>query len=64
MEQTLVVKLDTTIEQHNKLLGTMERFNEACNFIAGVAFKLHIANKIRLQHEIYHEVRERFGLSA
>ncbi|MDP7494396.1 MAG: transposase, partial [Candidatus Undinarchaeales archaeon] len=64
MEQTLVVKLDTTIEQHDKLLGTMERFNEACNFIAGVAFKLHTANKIRLQHEIYHEVRERFSLSS
>jgi len=64
MEQTLVVKLDTTIEQHDKLLRTMERFNEACNFIAGVAFKLHTANKLRLQHEIYHEVRERFGLSS
>ncbi len=64
MEQTLVVKLDTTIEQHDKLLGTMERFNEACNFIAGVAFKLHTAYKIRLQHEIYHEVRERFSLSS
>ena len=64
MEQTLVVKLSTTLEQHDKLLRMMERFNEACNFIAGVAFKLHTANKIRLQHEIYHEVRERFGLSS
>ena len=64
MEQTIIVKLDTTVEQHDKLLWTMKTFNAACNHVAGFAFDLRTASKFRLQHGIYHEVRERFGLSA
>jgi IS605 OrfB family transposase len=46
------------------LLDTMEAFNEACNHIASVAYRLRTANKMRLQQEVYRQARERFGLSA
>ncbi|HBY95214.1 MAG: transposase [Ardenticatenaceae bacterium] len=64
MNTTLMVKLAPTTEQHALLLATMERFNEACNWIADVAFEHHTASKYKLQKMIYHDVRERFGLSA
>jgi len=64
MNITLMVKLMPTTEQHNALLGTMERFNAACGAIAAVAFELHTANKIRLQQVVYDDIRKRFGLSS
>jgi IS605 OrfB family transposase len=64
MKQTLMIKLDTSPEQYNALLETMHRFNEACNYIAVIAFSIMSANKIKLQQIVYHDVREKFGLSA
>ena len=64
MLQTLIAKLDTSPEQHDMLLETMHRFNEACNYIADVAFDKRMANKIALQKIVYYDVRERFQLSA
>jgi len=63
MKQALIIKLAPTEEQYGSLLQTMERFNEACNFVAGIAFGLKTANKIRLQKVAYQDVRG-FGLSA
>jgi putative transposase len=42
----------------------MERFNAACDWIADAAFRERTADKIRLQHLVYGEARERFGLSS
>ncbi len=64
MKQTLIIKLDTSEEQHNALLETMHRFNEACNYIANIAFEKKTANKIELQKVVYYNVRDKFGLSA
>lgn len=64
MKQTLMVKLDTSEEQHKSLLETMHRFNEACNYIAETAFSIRSANKVKLQQQVYHDVRNKFGLSA
>ena len=64
MKQTLMVKLDTSKEQHQAILETMHRFNEACNYIADIAFKMGTANKIELQKVVYYEVRDKFKLSA
>ncbi len=64
MHLTLMMKLLPTAEQSIALLETMERFNAACNAIAEVAFRERTANKIRLQKLVYHDIRERFGLSA
>ena len=64
MEQTVIVKLDSTDEQHDLLIRTMRTFNAACDHIASVAFRLRTANKVRVQRESYREVREQFGLSS
>jgi putative transposase len=64
MKTTLKIKLAPTKEQHHSLLKTMERFNEACNFIAQFAYEKKLASKYKIQEFIYNEVRERFGLSA
>lgn len=47
-----------------RLRATVERFNEAANYVAGVAFGLKTANKIDLQKVVYRDVRDRFGLSS
>jgi len=59
-----MIKLDTTEKQHIDLLETMHRFNEACNYIADIAFQKKTANKIEIQKVVYYDVREKFGLSA
>lgn len=64
MLQTIMVKLDPSKEQHTVLVKTMSKFNEACNYIADIAFEQKCANKISLQKIVYYDVRERFGLSA
>src|SRR5918911_2294442 len=64
MKQTLLVKLAPDASQHAALLHTMEAFNDACNWIAGVAYEHGCANKIELQKLVYYETRERFGLAA
>jgi putative transposase len=64
VKQTLLVKLEPTVEQADALRRTLEAFNAACNFLAGVAFALGSANKYKLQHEAYHSAREKFGLSS
>jgi len=64
MNLTLKVKLCPDEAQFDSLLKTMERFNEACNFISDVAFEHHMANKVALQKLIYQEIRAKYGLSA
>lgn len=64
MKLTLLVKLAPTPEQHQALLETMERFNEACDDIAKVAYHKKTANKFRLQKIVYYRIREQYGLSA
>lgn len=61
---TEMLKLNPMPEQANALLATMRACNAASNRVAEVAFKLRSANKIRLQSEVYGELRESFGLSA
>ena len=61
---TVKVKLLTSQAQHDDLLKTMERFNEACNYISDVAWLNRSFGKIKLQKILYYDVRERFGLSA
>jgi putative transposase len=64
MKQTIVVKLVPSADQHTALFATMERFNQACDHIAEVAFERRLANKIALQKLVYYEIRKRFGLSS
>ena len=61
---TLKMKLITTNVQHEKLLQTMERFNEACDFVSEFAFQNKTFGKILLQKHLYREIRDKFSLSA
>jgi IS605 OrfB family transposase len=58
------IKLLPTPEQRTSLLRTMERFNEACAWLAGEAFSAQMAGQFDLHHAHYVTLRERFGLSA
>ena len=58
------VKLLVDESQKTRLLATMSRVNEACSWLAEKAFELQSADKLRLQRLYYHELRERFALSA
>jgi len=64
MKTTLQVKLLPTPEQHATLLATMHAFNDACTYIAQIAYEQRCASKFQLQRLLYYEVRNRFGLSA
>jgi IS605 OrfB family transposase len=47
-----------------QLQATMETFNAAADFVAGIAFGQRTANQFDLRRLCYHEVRHRFGLSS
>jgi putative transposase len=64
MMQTLKVKVEVKPEQAKALHETMHQFNAACNYVAGVAFDMHTANKIKLQPFVYQDIREKFGISS
>ena len=59
-----MVKLATSPEQFNILLETMERFNEACNYISQLAFENHTSSQVKLHHLAYRYLREHYGLSS
>jgi len=61
---TLKAKLSPDREQKEKLVATMERFNEACNKISRLAFEQKCYNKIVLQQQCYYEIRDEFKLPA
>ncbi|MBK8750539.1 MAG: transposase [Candidatus Competibacteraceae bacterium] len=64
MKVVLQIKLLPDEIQHAALKDTMRVFNEACNFIAEVAFREQCASKFVLQKRVYDDVRKQFGLSA
>jgi len=64
MKLTVKVKLIPTEEQKRSLIKTMERFNEACNFVSDIAWKEHYFGQINLHKLCYFKIREQFGLSA
>jgi IS605 OrfB family transposase len=64
MKLTLQTQLLPDADQSAKLKATVERFNEAAAWLAGVAFERKLANKFVLQKLCYAELRERFGLPA
>lgn len=64
MKLTLQTQLMPSPELAGVLKETVERFNEAANWLAGVAFERRLANKFALHKLAYREIRERFGLPA
>jgi putative transposase len=61
---TIKSKLITTYEQKCSLLKTVEKFNEACDYISEFAFRNRVFGKVTLQKNIYYTVRQNFGLYA
>jgi predicted transposase len=64
MKLTLQTQLLPEREQTDRLKATVERFNEAADWLAGVAYERQVSNKFVLQRLCYAELRERFGLPA
>jgi len=64
MQQAIKVKLSPAKEQHKALLETMERFNEACNYISEIAWQNHTASVVKIHHFCYRDIRTKFSLSA
>jgi IS605 OrfB family transposase len=61
---TLQTQLLPDPEQAQRLATTMEAFNAAADWLAGEAFKLQSANKVKLQQLYYRRLRAEFNLSA
>jgi predicted transposase len=53
---TVKAKLLPTPDQKEKLLGTMERFNKACNSISEFAYKQSCFHYFRLHQLMYKRV--------
>jgi putative transposase len=51
-------------DQARKLSATMQAFNAAADWLAGEAFRLKTANKVKLQQLYYNQLREDFGISS
>jgi IS605 OrfB family transposase len=64
MKLTLQTQLFPDPQQTAKLKATVERFNQAASWLAGIAFERKLVNKFVLQKLCYAELRERFGLPA
>jgi putative transposase len=58
---TVELALETTPEERDTLLETVEAFNSACNHLASLGKH---TNKYELQKVAYREIREKYGLSA
>ena len=64
MALTLQLHLLPTDDHATALGKTVERFNEACTWLAQQAYALKLANKVKLQHRFYADLRARFALSS
>lgn len=64
MKLVVQLQLVPSKEDAASLRVTIERFNEACNWIAGECFARQEANVFEARKFAYHETRERFGLSS
>ena len=64
MKRIVQTQLLPDRDQAAKLRTVVERFNEAANHVAGVAFEHRTANVFELRKLCYAEIRERFGLSS
>src|SRR5262245_36133869 len=64
MKLTLQTQLLPDGDQARKLSATMRAFNAAADWLAGEAFRLRIANRIKLQKLYYGRLRDDFGISA
>lgn len=58
------IKLKPTKEQEAELRATLERCNEACNWLSEQAFAAKTTRQFDMHQAFYHQMRGRFGLTA
>jgi predicted transposase len=58
------IKLQPTPEQHSALLDTLERCNEACNYLSSVGFESGCLKQFDLHKLAYADIRSKFELTA
>ncbi len=58
------LKLKPTKEQEQMLKATLERCNEACNWLSGQAWEAKIFRQYDLHKLCYHELRAKFEITA
>ena len=61
---TTSIKLLASTEDKQKLLKTTYKFNDVCNFISDFCFANKVYSKIKIQKEIYYQIRELFDLPS
>ena len=64
MKLTLQLQILPDAQADDHLRATVERFNQAANWLAGKAYAAKLANKVELQKRHYRDLRQRFSLSA
>jgi putative transposase len=64
MKLAVQIQLVPDDDSSRKLCETVERFNAACNWIAGECFKRQTANVFEARKFAYHQARAKFGLSS
>lgn len=64
MQICTVVKLNTSPEQHQALLATLQTCNAVCNQISQIAFETGVFRKYDLHHLVYHNIRHETKLPA
>ena len=64
MKLILQIKLEPTQEQADKLLKTIEVFNESANAISEIAWDNKCFNQFSLHYLVYHKIKESSGLTS
>lgn len=64
MKLTANIKLNPTPEQHAVLKKTLEVSNQACNAISKIAWDKKQFGQFNLHKIVYHDIKNRFSLSA
>lgn len=64
MQLSIKVKLAPNQKQRDILLQTIEKYNEACNFVSQIAFENKTASVVKIHHLCYYEIRQKFNLSS
>lgn len=64
MKLTAPLQLVLTPDQHDTLVRTMTRANEACDYISQVAWENQTFAQFKLHKLAYHAAKEQFSLSA
>ena len=61
---SLIIRLQTSEQDKVRLLETMRRYNEACNYVANRAYELKLPSKYKLHRAVYSKTRDKFNLCS